>query len=140
MGRIVAIDYGRRRCGIASTDRDKIIASPVATVPTHQLEAFITEYHISEGIERLVVGYPKKMNNTPSDAVKYIEPFLNRLKKIMPEVPVFLYDERFTSGIARRAIIEGGVKKKSRREDKGLTDRVSASLILQSYMESLSNE
>jgi putative Holliday junction resolvase len=134
MGRILAIDYGKKRTGLAVTDPLQIIASPLATVPTAGLEAYLMEYITGEKVDELVVGYPVQMNNEPSESVKYIEPFLKKLKKLFPDTPVNLFDERFTSKIAFRAMIDGGVKKKD-RSDKGMVDRISASLILQSYLE-----
>jgi putative holliday junction resolvase len=134
MGRILAIDYGKKRTGLAVTDPMQIIASPLATVSTAGLEAYLTEYIAGEKVDELVVGYPVQMNNEPSESVKYIEPFLKKLKKLFPGTPVNIYDERFTSKMAFRAMIDGGVKKKD-RSDKGMVDRISASLILQSYLE-----
>ena len=134
MARLVAIDYGKKRTGIAVTDTLQLIASPLATVSTGELERFLADYIGKEDVEELVIGYPVTLNNKPSESVKYIDPFIRRLKKIFPDIPVRLYDERFTSKIAFRAIIDGGVGKKDRR-DKGLVDRISASVILQSYLE-----
>lgn len=134
MGRIVAIDYGRKRVGLAVTDPGQIIASPLETVPSGRIEEFLAEYLGREKVDAIVVGYPVQMNNKPSEAVKYINPFIKRLKKILPGMPVYLADERFTSAIGKQAIIDGGVKKKGRR-DKSLVDRISASLILQSFLE-----
>lgn len=138
MGRILAIDYGRKRTGIAVTDSSRTIATPLTTVRTHDLENFIMEYVRSEQVDEFVVGYPRTMNNEPSEMVKYIDPFINRLKKIFPEKPVHLVDERFTSSMAMRAMIDGGMKK-SDRAVKGNVDKISASLILQSYMTSQEN-
>lgn len=134
MGRIVAIDYGQKRTGLAITDPAGIIASPLSTIPTAEVEGFLRDFDATEGIDSLVIGYPVTMNNLPSEMVKYIDPFIKRLKKIFPGKDIYLVDERFTSSMAQRAIIEGGVKKKKRQE-KGLADRISASIILQSYLE-----
>jgi putative Holliday junction resolvase len=134
MGRIISIDYGNKRTGLAVTDPLQIIASPLETVPTGRLEAFLTDYAAKETVDEFVVGYPVQMNNNPSESVKYIDPFLKRLQKLFPDKPVHLADERFTSKIAFRAMIDGGVKKKERR-DKAMVDRVSASIILQSFLE-----
>ena len=134
MGRIIAIDYGRKRTGLAVTDPLQIIASPLETVASAGLEKFLTDYCDTEIVDEFVVGYPLQMNNKPSESVKYIEPFLRRLKKIFPDKPVHLADERFTSKIALRSMIDGGMKKKERR-DKSVVDRVSASIILQSFLE-----
>jgi len=134
MGRILAIDYGRKRTVMAVTDPLQIIASPLLTLPTCKLEEYLSEYLKNEKVDAIVVGYPKKMNNTPSEAVKYINPFLKRISKLFPDMPVYLEDERLTSVISRKTILEGGVKKKERM-DKSLADKISASLILQSFLE-----
>lgn len=136
MGRIVALDIGRKRTGIAVTDNLKISANGLVTVGTGELESFLKEYFSKEKVELLVIGMPRQMNNTPSEAVQYIGPMVNRLKKIFPQLPMEFVDERFTSQIAQRAIIDGGVKKMDRR-DKALVDTVSATIILQSYLEQL---
>jgi putative Holliday junction resolvase len=132
MGRIMSIDYGNKRVGIAITDPLQIFASPLETVSSRELDNFITEYLKKETIEAFVVGYPVRMNNRPRDSVKYIDPFIAGLKKRFPEIPVHLVDERFTSHLAFRSMIEGGVKKEKRR-DKQMIDKISASLILQSF-------
>lgn len=134
MGRIMAIDYGRKRTGLAVTDPLQIIASPLDTLPTAEIEKFLVRYSESEGIDEFVVGYPVGMNNKPGEIVKYIDPFIRNLRKLFPGKRVHLVDERFTSKMAFRAMIDGGMKKKDRR-DKSVVDRVSASLILQSYLE-----
>jgi putative Holliday junction resolvase len=134
MGRILAFDYGKKRIGLAVTDQMQIIASPLTTISPSEIEKFLLDYLKKEIVDEFVVGYPVQMNNKPSDSVKYIDPFLNRLKKLFPDKPLHLADERFTSKIALQTIIEGGVKKKD-RSDKSLADKISASLILQSYLE-----
>jgi putative Holliday junction resolvase len=134
MGRILAIDFGKKRTGLAVTDPMQMIASPMATVPTVDLESFLGDYLSKETVDEFVIGYPVQLNNEPSESVKYIEPFIKKLRKLFPGIPVSLYDERFTSSIAFRAMIDGGVKKKERR-DKGMVDRISASVILQSFLE-----
>ena len=139
VGRIVAIDYGRKRCGVAVTDPSRIISSPLSTVSTHELEAFLLAYCASEQVDEFVIGYPRQMNNKLSDAVRYIDPFIARLKKIMPEMKINLVDERFSSVSAFQTMIDGGVKK-SKRRDKGMVDRISASIILQAYMDSLTKK
>lgn len=136
MGRILAIDYGRKRVGLAVTDPLQLIATPLATVPAHEVVEFLQRYVAENEVERFVVGEPRQMNGEPSESQRYITPFVNRLRKVLPEIPVVFYDERFTSVLAHRAIIEGGVKKMTRQTDKGLVDRVSAVIILQSYLES----
>jgi putative Holliday junction resolvase len=134
MGRIIAIDYGKKRTGLAVTDPMQIIASPLETIPAAELEKYLIDYCGKEKVDEFVVGYPKQMNNKPSESVKYIDPFLRRLKKLFPDKPVHTADERFTSRMALRTMIDGGMKKKQRR-DKSVIDRISASLILQSFLE-----
>lgn len=133
--RILSIDYGRKRAGLAVTDPLQIIANGLTTVPSHQLEQYITTYVAKEGVERIVVGLPKQMNGEMSESWRYIEPFLNRLHKVMPDMPIELVDERFTSVIAHQVILDSGVGKQRRREDKGMVDEISATIILQSYLE-----
>ena len=133
MGRVLAIDYGRKRCGLAVTDPMRIIGSPLCTVATHELESFLIKYIADENVTEAVIGYPVTMNNLPSESVKYIDPFIARFRKLFPKVPLHLADERFTSQIAMRAMIDGGMKKQDRK-DKSVVDRVSASLILQSWL------
>ncbi len=134
----MAIDYGKKRSGIAVTDITQTIASPLTTVPTNDLEKFLMEYTGAENVEAIVIGYPKTMNNQPSESVKYIDPFIRRLRKIFPDMGLHLVDERFTSTIAMRAMIDGGMKKSDRR-DKSNVDKISASLILQSYLQQAQN-
>jgi putative Holliday junction resolvase len=134
MGRIIGIDYGKKRVGLAVTDPLQIIASPLLTVPAKDIEAFLVEYLGKENVDEFVVGYPVQMNNLPSESVKYIDIFLKRLKKLFPDKRVNLVDERFTSKMAQRTIIESGIGKMGRR-DKTIADRISASLILQSFLE-----
>lgn len=135
MGRVLAIDFGRKRCGIAVTDPLQIVASPLCTVDTHALMKFLEEYIQENEVECFVMGMPRQMDGTPSESFKYIEPFVGRLKKKIPAVAVVYQDERFTSKIAFDAMIAGGVKKMA-RQDKAMVDRVSASIILQSYLDS----
>jgi putative holliday junction resolvase len=134
MGRILALDYGKKRIGLAVTDPLQIIASPLTTVSPSEIEDFLIDYVKKETVEEFVVGYPVQLNNKPSESLRYINPFLKRLSRLFPEKPVHLVDERFTSKIALQAIIDGGVKKKERR-DKKLADKISASLILQTFLE-----
>jgi len=138
MARLLAIDYGKKRTGLAVTDTEKIIASPLKTIATKDLEAFLIEYTAKEDLEAIILGYPRKLNNQPSDLVKQLDPFINRLKKLFPGIDLHLVDERFTSSIAQRAMIEGGMKK-SERQKKENIDKISASLILQSYLEQIKN-
>jgi putative Holliday junction resolvase len=134
LGRILAIDYGLKRVGIAVTDPMKIIANSLTTVETSTILSFLTDYFSKENVERIVVGLPKQMNNQPSESMKYIEIFVNQFKVRFPDIPVEYMDERFTSKIAVRAMVQGGVKKKD-RQNKALIDSVSATIILQSYLE-----
>lgn len=135
MGRILAIDYGRKRTGIAVTDTLKIVANGLTTIPTHTIIDFLKEYFQREPVEKVIVGLPKQLDNTPSESMKYIEPFLNRMKKVFPEMPVEMYDERFTSAIAHQSMIAGGVKKVA-RQNKALVDEVAATIILNDYLNS----
>lgn len=135
MSRIVAIDYGRKRTGIAVTDPMQLIANGLTTVPTHQLLTFLLDYVQREPVERIIVGLPKQMNNEASENMKHIEPFVRSLRKKLPDMPVEYVDERFTSVLAHRTMLDAGLKKKD-RQNKGLVDEISATIILQSYMES----
>jgi len=134
MGRILGIDYGMKRVGLAVTDPLQIFASPLNTVTVQEFDSFIDEYLKTEQIDEFVVGYPMQLNNKPSESVKYIDPFLKRLRKRFPEKTLHLVDERFTSQIALRTMIDGGVKKKGRR-NKMIADMISASIILQSFLD-----
>ena len=135
MGRILAIDYGRKRCGVAVTDSLHISANPLPTLRAADLETFLTEYCAREGVDEIVVGYPRDMKGNDSESMRYIRPFLGRLKKILPDMKVTMYDERFTSVIAHQAMVQG--LSKSRRSEKGMADRVSAVIILTDYLQSL---
>jgi putative Holliday junction resolvase len=134
MGRILAFDYGRKRIGLAVTDPLQIISSPLTTIGPSEIENFLLDYLKKETVDEFVIGYPVQLNNKPSDSVIFIDPFLKRLGKLFPDKPLHLVDERFTSKIALQIIIDGGVKKKDRR-DKTLADKISASLILQAFLE-----
>ena len=136
MGRILAIDYGIKRTGLAATDVERIIASPLATVDTPALLHFLQDYCKKETVDIFVVGDARHMDNTPSESMKYIEPFVQRLRQTFPDKQVDRIDERFTSKLAFRAMIDGGLKKRQ-RQDKGTIDRVSATLMLQDYMRSI---
>jgi len=133
LGRIVALDYGKKRTGIAATDELQLIASGLTTVPTHKLLDFLKNYVSEEKVVKFVVGEPKQMNDTPSESEMHIVPFLSRLKKTFPGVPVVREDERFTSKLALRTMIDSGLSKKQRR-DKALVDEISATIILQAYL------
>lgn len=134
MSRIIAIDYGKKRSGIAVSDITQLIANGLTTVPTHELLNFITDYVGKESVERIVIGKPTQMNNQPSESMNYIEPFFRALQKKLPEIPLEYVDERFTSVLAHRAMLDGGLKKKA-RQNKALVDEISATIILQSYLE-----
>lgn len=136
MGRFLAIDYGTKRTGLAVSDTLKIIANGLTTVATHTLFDYLKTYLEREDVEKIVVGLPKQMNNEYSENMKHIRPFVKKLQLLYPHIPVELYDERFTSALAQKAIIDAGLKKKD-RQNKALVDEVSAVIILQSYMESL---
>ncbi|RCW92221.1 Holliday junction resolvase RuvX [Winogradskyella arenosi] len=136
MGRILAIDYGTKRTGLAVTDEMKIIASGLTTVETKALLAYIKTYLASENVETIVVGLPKQMDNTASESEVYIQKFLKELVKLAPEMPIVRVDERFTSKMAFQTMIDSGLKKKQRK-NKALVDEISATLILQSYLSSL---
>lgn len=135
MARLLAIDYGKKRTGLAVSDEMQIIAGGLTTVPTTELLDYLLDYVKREPVERIIVGLPKQMNNEPSENMCRITPFVNRLRKVLPDIPVEFHDERFTSVLAQRTIIEAGIKKMARR-NKELVDEVSATIILQSYMES----
>lgn len=135
MSRILAIDYGKKRTGIAVTDILQIIANGLTTVPTTELTNFLMDYLKKESVERIIVGHPKQMNNEDSENMKRITPFVNMLRKKIPHIPIELVDERFTSVLAHQAMIDGGLKKKD-RQNKALVDEISATIILQSYLES----
>jgi putative Holliday junction resolvase len=134
MGRILGIDFGTKRIGLAVTDPLKIFASPLKTIKNQEFDNFLTEYLKTESIEEFVIGYPVQMNNRPSESVRYIKPFVKKIGKLFPGIPVHLVDERFTSEMALKTMIEGGVKKKD-RQDKSMVDKISASIILQSFLD-----
>ena len=133
------MDFGRVRTGVAVTDELQLIASGLCTVDTTKLLSFLKEYEAKESIETIVIGEPKQMNNLPSESEKFILPFIQKLQKELPGIPVVRQDERFTSRMAMRSLVESGVKKKKRR-DKALVDEVSATLILQAYLDQKSNK
>lgn len=135
MGRILAIDYGTKRTGIAVTDEMQIIASGLTTVDTRDLLQFIENYVSTEKVDKFVVGLPKQMDNTASESEVYIKKFLEKLSKAIPHIPVDRVDERFTSKMAFQTMLDSGLKKKQ-RQNKALIDEISATLILQSYLSS----
>lgn len=136
MGRILAIDFGKKRSGVAVTDPLKIVANGLTTVMTTELLSFIKKYISTENVEMIVVGLPKKLDNTPSESMKYLKPFLAKLRKELPDMPIEMYDERFSSTLAHQAMIEGGMKKTDRR-NKAVVDTIAASIILNDYLQSL---
>jgi putative Holliday junction resolvase len=133
MGRILAIDYGQKRAGLAVTDELKIIATALDTILVKDIFSYLKDYFDREEVECVVVGEPRQMNNSDSEAVKYIDPFVKKFKKVFQEVKIERFDERFTSKIARQTLIDAGATKKQ-RQDKSMVDKISAVLILQSYM------
>jgi putative Holliday junction resolvase len=139
MSRILSIDYGTKRIGLAVTDPLQIFASPLITVSPKEFDSFISEYLKKEEVDDFVIGYPVQMNNQPSESVNYINPFIKKLKKTYPEKNIHLVDERFTSHMAFRTMIDGGVKKRD-RQDKSMVDKISAAIILQSFLDSRSNK
>ena len=136
MGRILAIDYGLKRTGLAVSDPLRIIAGALDTVATHTLMDYLKQYLSKNEVSTIVVGQPKQTNGEMSESWRAIEPFVNRLRKEFPKVEVVLYDERFTSVLAHRTMLESGIGRMARR-DKALVDRISATIILQDYMQSL---
>ncbi|MCK3685641.1 Holliday junction resolvase RuvX [Maribellus sp. YY47] len=138
MARILSIDYGKKRVGMAVTDPGQIIATRLTTVPTHTIWDFLKDYFQKEKVETVVVGYPRQMNNEASEAVRYINPFLRKFQQIYPEIRLELYDERFTSKMAFQTMIDGGLKKKQ-RQNKEMIDGISATIILQNYLEQRRN-
>lgn len=136
MARILSIDYGKKRTGLAVTDPLQIIAGGLVTVSTSELFDFLNGYVSKESVERIVIGEPKQSDGSPSENMARVTQFVNRWKKARPDIPIEFYDERFTSVLAHRAMIDGGLGKK-RRQDKALVDEVSATIILQSYLESV---
>lgn len=135
MGRVLAIDYGRKRCGIAVTDILQIAANGLPTVRTCDLEQFLISYCEGENVERILVGHPTTMRGEESESMNYIRPFLKRLSKILPSIPVEMVDERFTSVQAHRDMLTAGFKK-SQRQNKGFADEMSATIILTSWLDS----
>jgi putative Holliday junction resolvase len=134
MARILSIDYGRKRAGLAVTDPGQIIATRLTTIPTHTIWDYLSKYFQKEKVETVVVGYPLQMNNEASDSVRYINPFLKKFQVQFPEIKLEIFDERFTSKMAFQTMIDGGLKKQ-RRQDKALVDGISATIILQNYLE-----
>jgi len=134
LGRILAIDYGQKRVGLAVTDPLQIIATRLETVPTHEIWTYLKNYFAKENVEKVIIGYPLQMNNQPSQSVQYINPFIRKFLKEYPDMPLEQVDERFTSKMAFQTMIDAGLKKKD-RQNKETVDAVSATIILQSYLE-----
>lgn len=136
MGRLMAIDYGRRRCGLAVTDPGCIVATALATVATSELEAYVARYVATESVDAIIVGLPTQLNGAPSESMKYIRPGIGRLRKVLPpEIEIIFFDERFTSTIAHRSMIDAGMTR-SQRRDKAAVDRMAATIILNDYLSS----
>lgn len=135
MGRLLAIDYGRKRCGIAVTDVLKIVATGLKTVATHQLVQFLKDYVAKEPVDKIVVGLPKTVRGEASESMNYITPGVNRIKKELPGMEIVFFDERFTSVLAHKSMLESGMKK-SDRQNKAVVDEISATIILNDYLQS----
>ena len=136
MGRILAIDYGRKRTGLAVTDVLRITANPLLTIETNQLIHWLTDYFAHEQVDEVVIGHPTQMNGEDSESMNYIRPFMGVFKKTFPDKPITMFDERFTSVLAHRAMIDGGMKKKD-RQNKAVVDKIAACIILEGYLDSL---
>ncbi len=135
MGRLLGIDYGRKRCGIAVTDSLRIVATGLATVATASFADYVARYVVAEGVDAIVVGLPRQADGSDSESMRFITPGINRLRKLIPDVKIIFWDERYTSVMAHRAMIDGGMRKMARR-DKGAVDEISAVIILNSYLQS----
>jgi len=135
LARILSVDYGKKRTGLAVTDPLQLIAGGLATVSTSELFEYLQQYIAREPVERIVIGEPRQPNGEPSENLVRVQQFVNRWRKAVPQVPIEYYDERFTSVLAHQAMIDGGLKKKARR-DKALVDEISATIILEDYMRS----
>jgi len=136
LGRILAIDYGEKRTGIAVTDELRLIASGLTTVFTKDIVLFLSDYLKKENVDIFVVGEPKQMDNTPSESEVFIKPFLEKISKLFPNISIVRHDERFTSKMAFQSMLDSGLKKKQRR-NKALIDEISATIILQDYLNSI---
>ena len=137
MGRILALDYGKRRIGVAATDELQLIASGLTTVLTPEIFKFLKKYVSEEKVDRFIVGEPKQMDNTPSESEAFIAPFLRKLEELFPDIPIERQDERFSSKMAFQTMIDSGLSKKKRR-NKALVDEISATIILQAYLNRIS--
>lgn len=140
MGRLLAIDYGRKRCGVAATDTLRIVATALETVATYDLNTYILGYISREPVDAIIVGWPLNMNGEPSESTRYIRPGIERLRKVLPEsIRIIFFDERFTSSLAHRSMIDSGMTRTQRR-DKSLPDRMAATIILNDFLQSRSYE
>jgi putative Holliday junction resolvase len=139
MGRILAIDYGQKRVGLAVTDPLRITANVLDTIAVHELMKYLVSYLTKEKVDIIVVGQPLQMNGLQSESMKFINPFINALKKKFPDTELVMFDERFTSVLAHKTMLDAGLNKKN-RQNKGLVDRISATIILQGYLESIRNK
>lgn len=133
MARILSIDYGRKRTGVAVTDPLQLIAGGLVTLPTAELYDWLTSYVKTEAVERIIIGEPRQMNGQPSENMQRVQQFVNRWRQAQPDIPIELFDERFTSVLAHQAMLDGGLHKKA-RQDKALVDRISATIILEDYL------
>lgn len=136
MGRILAIDYGKKRTGLAVTDILRITANPLITIETKQLMTWLQDYFAKENVDEVVVGYPKQMNGEDSESMQYIRVFLAQFEQTFPFIQIKLYDERFTSVLAHQAMIDGGMKR-SQRQNKMMVDKIAACIILEGYLDSI---
>ena len=139
MGRILAIDYGRKRTGLAVTDMLRITANPLLTIETKDLINWLTDYFAHEQVDEVVIGHPTQMNGQDSESMNYIRPFMGNFRKQFPDKPITMYDERFTSVLAHQAMLAGGMKKKD-RQNKAVVDKIAACIILEGYLERVNNE
>ena len=139
MGRILAIDYGRKRTGLAVTDMLRITANPLLTIETKDLINWLTDYFAREQVDEVVIGHPTQMNGEESESMNYIRPFMGNFRKQFPDKPITMYDERFTSVLAHQAILAGGMKKKD-RQNKAVVDKIAACIILEGYLDKLKIE
>ena len=136
MGRILAIDYGRKRTGLAVTDVLRITANPLLTIETKDLIPWLTDYFAHEPVDEVFIGHPTQMNGQESESMNYIRPFIGNFKKHFPDKPITMYDERFTSVLAHKAMIDGGMKKRD-RQNKAVVDKIAACIILEGYLDSI---
>ena len=135
MGRVLAIDYGKKRTGLAVTDMLRITANPLLTIDTKDLLKWLEEYFAKEPVEEVIIGHPTQMNGEESESMNYIRPFMGNFKKKFPDKTITMYDERFTSVLAHQAMLAGGMKKKD-RQNKAVVDKIAACIILEDYLES----